>query len=75
MSEPTPVGEASEKLGSHAQAFGAQLVNGDAQGLSSIETLLLNIQGLLKVAAENARHHERQFSLEKGGYRIFYRTT
>ncbi len=29
----------------------------------------MNIQGLLKVAAENARHRERQINYEKG---IFY---
>ncbi|WAQ99117.1 DACH1-like protein [Mya arenaria] len=34
--------------------------NGALPGYSSIETLLLNIQGLLKVAGENARHQERQ---------------
>ncbi|XP_022236712.1 dachshund homolog 1-like isoform X3 [Limulus polyphemus] len=34
-------------------------------GESSIETLLRNIQGLLKVAADNARHQDRQVNLEK----------
>lgn len=34
--------------------------------LSSTETLLRNIQGLLKVAADNARHQERQINYEKG---------
>jgi hypothetical protein len=34
--------------------------------LSSTETLLRNIQGLLKVAADNARQQERQLSYEKG---------
>lgn len=34
--------------------------------LSSTETLLRNIQGLLKVAADNARQQERQVSFEKG---------
>lgn len=32
----------------------------------STETLLRNIQGLLKVAADNARQQERQISYEKG---------
>lgn len=36
------------------------------QVVSSIETLLRNIQGLLKVAADNARQQERQISIEKG---------
>ncbi|GFW27759.1 dachshund homolog 1 [Trichonephila clavipes] len=35
------------------------------QTASSMETLLRNIQGLLKVAADNARQQERQISLEK----------
>lgn len=41
---------------------------GDAEGspLSSTETLLRNIQSLLKVAADNARQQERQISYEKG---------
>nr|CUC08948.1 dachshund-1 [Pholcus phalangioides] len=36
-----------------------------AQTASSMETLLRNIQGLLKVAADNARQQERQINLEK----------
>lgn len=36
------------------------LSNGTLPGYSSIETLLMNIQGLLKVAGENARHQEKQ---------------
>lgn len=35
---------------------------------SSTETLLRNIQSLLKVAADNARQQERQISYEKGRY-------
>ncbi|XP_022256466.1 dachshund homolog 1-like [Limulus polyphemus] len=35
------------------------------QAVSSIETLLRNIQGLLKVAADNARQQERQINIEK----------
>ncbi|XP_018902839.2 uncharacterized protein dac isoform X4 [Bemisia tabaci] len=34
-------------------------------GVSSTETLLRNIQGLLKVAADNARQQERQINYEK----------
>ncbi|XP_018421505.1 PREDICTED: dachshund homolog 1 isoform X2 [Nanorana parkeri] len=34
-------------------------------GLSSIETLLTNIQGLLKVAIDNARAQEKQVQIEK----------
>ncbi|KAK5613403.1 hypothetical protein CRENBAI_022320 [Crenichthys baileyi] len=35
------------------------------EGLSSIETLLTNIQGLLRVAIENARAQEKQDQLER----------
>lgn len=38
--------------------------------VSSTETLLRNIQGLLKVAADNARQQERQISYEKGTYLV-----
>lgn len=34
--------------------------------LNSTETLLRNIQGLLRVAADNARRQESQISREKG---------
>ena len=40
---------------------------GEASGSSSIRNLLMNIQCLLKVAVENARHHEQQTNYEKGG--------
>jgi len=42
-----------------------QILNSEAPGISSVETLLMNIQGLLKVAAGNARHREQQIHLEK----------
>uniref|UniRef100_A0A673FE70 Dachshund homolog 1-like n=1 Tax=Sinocyclocheilus rhinocerous TaxID=307959 RepID=A0A673FE70_9TELE len=35
------------------------------EGLSSIETLLTNVQGLLKVAIDNARVQEKQVQLER----------
>ncbi|XP_076351857.1 dachshund homolog 1-like isoform X2 [Tachypleus tridentatus] len=40
------------------------------QAVFSIETLLRNIQGLLKMAADNARHQERQLNLEKVELRV-----
>nr|QMU24248.1 dachshund protein [Panorpa liui] len=40
-------------------------VAGQDPSISSTETLLRNIQGLLKVAADNARQQERQISYEK----------
>ncbi|XP_012995969.2 dachshund b isoform X1 [Esox lucius] len=36
-----------------------------ADGISSVETLLTNIQGLLKVAVENARVQDKQIQTEK----------
>ncbi|KAJ8919519.1 hypothetical protein NQ315_002140 [Exocentrus adspersus] len=46
----------------------AASANGPSQdpSISSTETLLRNIQGLLKVAADNARQQERQINYEKG---------
>lgn len=50
-----------------AAAAAANVPNGGQDSsLSSTETLLRNIQGLLKVAADNARQQERQISFEKG---------
>ncbi|XP_014663501.1 PREDICTED: uncharacterized protein LOC106806152 [Priapulus caudatus] len=37
----------------------------ETHGISSTETLLMNIQGLLKVAADNARQQERQVNYER----------
>lgn len=39
---------------------------GESVMLGSTENLLRNIQGLLKVAAENARQQDRQANYEKG---------
>ena len=61
-----PNGDTTDKTSTQAHHFSSQVLNGEAPSVSSIETLLLNIQGLLKVAAENARHHERQINFEKG---------
>ncbi|XP_045897091.1 dachshund a isoform X2 [Micropterus dolomieu] len=43
-------------------AFGPFLL---AEGLSSMETLLTNIQGLLKVAVQSARSHDKQNQMER----------
>lgn len=61
----------TDRLTSSQQQLAYPAMMGDmvplpGQTASSIETLLRNIQGLLKVAADNARHQERQISLEKG---------
>lgn len=65
-SESEALSENGEKTVTQQNTFSNPLLNGENASISSIETLLLNIQGLLKVAAENARHHERQLSYEKG---------
>lgn len=36
--------------------------------LTSLETLFVNIQGLLNMAIERSRDREQQFSYEKGNY-------
>lgn len=41
-------------------------VSGDSAIINSTESLLRNIQSLLKVAAENARQQDRQANYEKG---------
>ncbi|XP_042154442.1 dachshund homolog 2-like [Oncorhynchus tshawytscha] len=41
-----------------------------ADGVSSVETLLTNIQGLLKVAVENARVQDTQIQAEKRGLKM-----
>lgn len=51
---------------SAAAAVNNSSQNNSDPNLSSTETLLRNIQGLLKVAADNARQQERQISYEKG---------
>ena len=53
---------------SQCQSAPPTVDNTSLEGFSSIETLLMNIQGLLKVAAENARHQERKTGMEKGQY-------
>lgn len=60
---PAPVSYAQQNVSPPP----VQVVDPTADTLvSSTETLLRNIQGLLKVAADNARQQERQISYEKG---------
>ena len=63
-------GDNGDKLGTTTNLHYSQLLNSDASAISSVETLLMNIQGLLKVAAENARHRERQINYEKGKQKV-----
>ncbi|KAK7085897.1 Dachshund 1 [Halocaridina rubra] len=53
------------QLTSPPQGPGATVGMGSSAPLSSTEVLLRNILGLLRVAEENARHHERQTQYEK----------
>lgn len=46
----------------------------EAGSVPSTETLLRNIQGLLKVAADNARQQEKQINYEKGQWQGFLKT-
>ncbi|XP_049835540.1 dachshund homolog 2-like isoform X8 [Schistocerca gregaria] len=62
MAGPHPGSESPHAL--NYSALGAAGVP-TAEGVSSTETLLRNIQGLLKVAADNARQQERQINYEK----------
>lgn len=67
---PLPVAPGSEspQAALNYSTLAAVAANGPTQdpSLSSTETLLRNIQGLLKVAADNARQQERQINYEKG---------
>lgn len=66
---------AGEKSHKTAPPFHNQLLGagtGEAVGISSIDNLLMNIQGLLKVAMENARHHEQQTNYEKGMFMMLH---
>ena len=72
---PVPVPSSQEQaalnystLAATAAAIGGNVPQGQDPNLSSTETLLRNIQGLLKVAADNARQQERQISYEKGEF-------
>ena len=58
--------DTEERSRSQCQSAPPTIDNTSLEGFSSIETLLMNIQGLLKVAAENARHQERKTGMEKG---------
>ncbi|XP_022100292.1 dachshund homolog 1-like isoform X4 [Acanthaster planci] len=54
----------------HSTASAAAKEMFPPQGPSSIETLLTNIQGLLKVAADNARQQEKHINLERAELRL-----
>ncbi|XP_033312892.1 dachshund homolog 2 isoform X6 [Bombus vosnesenskii] len=64
---PAPGSESPQALNYSQIASAAVAVSqgGQDPSVSSTETLLRNIQGLLKVAADNARQQERQINYEK----------
>ncbi|XP_023287500.1 dachshund homolog 2 [Orussus abietinus] len=64
---PAPGSESPQALNYSQIATAAVAVSQGSQdpSVSSTETLLRNIQGLLKVAADNARQQERQINYEK----------
>lgn len=63
------------QIASAAQAVSQASAGGqDPSSVSSTETLLRNIQGLLKVAADNARQQEKQINYEKGQWQGFLKT-
>lgn len=73
MPSSLPNGDNTEKLPSqNLSSYTSQMLSIENTGISSVETLLTNIQGLLKVAAENARHRERQINFEKGMFDNLY---
>lgn len=61
---PSAPGSESPAAVNYSAALAASA--GQDPSVSSTETLLRNIQGLLKVAADNARQQERQTNYEKG---------
>ena len=65
---PVDHADPEDRTRSQCQSAPPSLDNAPLEGYSSIETLLMNIQGLLKVAAENARHQERKTGMEKGKF-------
>ncbi|KAK0178805.1 hypothetical protein PV327_007655 [Microctonus hyperodae] len=73
---PPPGSESPQALNYSQIASAAVAVSQGAQdpSVSSTETLLRNIQGLLKVAADNARQQERQINYEKGQWQGFLKT-
>lgn len=73
---PAPGSESPQALNYSQIASAAVAVSQGGQDLSvsSTETLLRNIQGLLKVAADNARQQERQINYEKGQWQSFLGT-
>ncbi|XP_017782403.1 PREDICTED: dachshund homolog 1-like isoform X2 [Nicrophorus vespilloides] len=64
----TAPGSDSQQAAINYSTLASAVANGPGQdpSISSTETLLRNIQGLLKVAADNARQQERQINYEKG---------
>lgn len=73
---PAPGSESPQALNYSQIASAAVAVSqgGQDPSVSSTETLLRNIQGLLEVAADNARRQERKINHEKGQWQGFLKT-
>ncbi|XP_076273608.1 dachshund family transcription factor isoform X2 [Rhynchophorus ferrugineus] len=71
---PTAPGSDSQQAALNYSTLASAVVQangpGPEGGISSTETLLRNIQGLLKVAADNARQQERQINYEKAELKL-----
>lgn len=70
-------GSESPQALNYSQIASAAVAVSQASGqepVPSTETLLRNIQGLLKVAADNARQQEKQINYEKGQWQGFLKT-
>lgn len=66
-------GSESPQALNYSQLASAVAVSQSTQD-PSVSTLLRNIQGLLKVAADNAREQEKQINYEKGQWQGFLKT-
>ena len=78
MPESLPLaapGSESPQALNYSQIASAAVAVSQAGGQdSSTESLLRKIQGLLKVAADNARQQEKQINYEKGQWQGFLKT-
>ena len=73
MPHPARGSESPQAL-NYSQIASAVSQSTQDPSVSSTETLLRNIQGLLKVAADNARQQEKQINYEKGQWQGFLKT-
>lgn len=53
---------------SHPANENEEMIPGDIPGPGSVVALLMNVQGLLRMAVESAKHREQKYNSEKGKY-------